>query len=238
MSIPTLIRLSLLTFALSACAQQGSSPTPPPAPQTHVLVTSGTDLYAVGLPGGAEVRVATTLPATQFTDLARDPRSGILYAVSSNMLFRVDPQTGAVTAIGGRHMNALNALAFDAGGELFAGDEYGHFYRIDPVRGVATRLNETGHPEILSGDLAFAPDGTLYATVVANPSDRLVTVNTATGAVSPVGLTGFEGIYGLTFANGTLYGMTGSGELLTLDRQTGRAHLLRQTALRRVFGME
>ncbi|MBZ9750221.1 hypothetical protein K7W42_05020 [Deinococcus sp. HMF7604] len=238
MSLKTTIYLALFTAVLAACSPPAAPPTQPPAPEAHVLAVSGHHLYAVNLSGGADVQVATLVPAIQFSDLARQPQSGNLYAVTSNMLFRVDPQTGAATAVGGKHMNALNALAFNAQGDLFAGDEYGHFYRIDPVQGVATQLNAEAHSEILSGDLAFAPDGTLYATVIAGASDRLVTVNSETGAVSNVGLTGFEGIYGLSFVNGVLYGMTAAGEILILDQATGAARLLRRSTVHRVYGLE
>lgn len=230
---PSSVFLGLLAPLFAAC----TAPAPVQPSAVTALVTSGTALHAVVLSGsGEDVRVATTSPAVQLTDLARDPATGDLYGVTSGMLYRVDPRTGAVAAIGNRGMNALNALAFGPAG-LFGADEYGFFYRIDPRTGHTTALNAEPHAEISNGDLAFAPDGTLYATVVG-PTSRLVTVDPATGAMTNVGLTGFDEVYGLTFRGGDLFGVTRFGELLSIDRATGRATLLRRTALRSVFGME
>lgn len=203
-----------------------------------MLAVAGAVLYSIDLRGDDDVPIITlTAPAT-LTDVARDPRTGDVYVVSSDRLYRADLRTGGVSAVGGRNMNALNALASDARGHLFAGDEYGGLYRLDPALGVAFPLSETHGPEPLSGDLAAAPDGTLYATMVAGSSDRLVTVDPVTGAVQSVGLTGVDDIYGLSFRSGTLYGMTAGGDLLALDQRTGHARLVRSTGIRHVYGLD
>lgn len=232
-SVRPLLYAAALCSALTAC-----SPPTAPLQEFPMLAVAGAVLYSIDLRGDDDVPIITlTAPAT-LTDVARDPRTGDVYVVSSDRLYRADLRTGGVSAVGGRNMNALNALASDARGHLFAGDEYGGLYRLDPALGVAFPLSETHGPEPLSGDLAAAPDGTLYATMVAGSSDRLVTVDPVTGAVQSVGLTGVDDIYGLSFRSGTLYGMTAGGDLLALDQRTGHARLVRSTGIRNVYGLD
>ncbi len=223
----------LVATLITACGPQVEPPV-----ERAVLVNKG-QLFSMSLGDGADILLPPLNPPMTFSDLARHPLTHELYAVAQHGLYTVDPSTGHSTFIGNRGMTTiLNSLAFTPDGSLYGGDEYGRFYRIDPATGHAAVLNEDQPETIFAGDLAAAPDGTLYATVIAPQSNRLVRINPTTGEVSNVGLMGFDDVYGLTFKGSTLYGVTQFGEVLTVDRQTGAAQLLRETALRNVFGLE
>ena len=86
------------------------------------------------------------------------------------------------------------------------------------------------------GDLAFAPDGTLYAAVLTDfGAGALVRVNQTTGQASPVSASalGFSNVWGLQFVGATLYGLTadpatGHGSLITINLTTGVGTFVRQ----------
>ena len=94
----------------------------------------------------------------------------------------VNPATGAVTPVGsgvGTHMITLEVAA---DGTMYGvGYVDGELYRIDKSLGTATPIGNTGITAVM--DLAFNSAGVLYATV----ANQLWTVNTATGASTPVG---------------------------------------------------
>lgn len=90
--------------------------------------------------------------------------------------------------------------------------------RIDDATGQATRLFS------LSQDLramATSSSGVLYAVAQSSPSDTLVRVSVATGAISVVGPIGFGGVQGLTERNGDLYGWDLTAGLLQINTRTG-----------------
>ncbi|MBB6097337.1 hypothetical protein HNR42_000751 [Deinobacterium chartae] len=225
----------LLAPLLGACA----APAQTPSGEIRVLVTSASELHSVVLAAaGHDRRVAPASPPLILTDLARHPHGNRLYAVTATDLYRLDPENGQTVHVGPLGTSDMQALAFDPQGQLYGGSDAGVLYRIDTESAKATAINPQGLAERMIGDLAFAPDGTLYATLAARLSDRLVTLDPASGQATHIGLTGVIGIGGLTFRNEKLYGITTSGELLTLERRSGEARPLRRTPLVSVSGME
>ncbi len=149
---------------------------------------------AFGTGGGS----AGNIGFTDVDGLAYDATTGVLYGShrrsSADILFQIDMTTGA-------HV----PNAFGAGVDYVV---------IQPVLGYT-----------LVDDLAVDPTtGTLYASINAGGStDRLITVNKATGATSDVALITVPDIEGLgTDVSGQLWGTSGTqGILYEIDKFTG-----------------
>jgi hypothetical protein len=132
-----------------------------------------------------------------FLTSALDPTT----LVPVNDLYRFDIGAGTSVLVG-HTADTLEALAFSPGGTLYAlGKLDGDLYIVNPTTAGMTLVGNTGvavgSP---TGGLAFGPNGTLYATL----DDALYTLNTTTGAATPVNPdpttdTGFSSISGLAF---------------------------------------
>ena len=195
------------------------------------------DLYLVSPPAsGSDTLIGTiqTADGSQpvITDIALSP-SGSLYGCSFDTLYLIDQSTAIATPIGSG-LPSTNALAFDASGQLFGATTSGAFLQIDTNTGGATTVGYYGSGYVASGDLAFAPDGTLYATVTAPgvANDVLVTVDPATGTatrVDPNSDIGWADVYGLAFDGTQLLGLTAAspGALIEINTQTGNGTFIR-----------
>jgi DNA-binding beta-propeller fold protein YncE len=150
---------------------------------------TGTFYTVGGLESGGVRRLFTLDPNTGQTTLvaplsqnlsiqalAAAPTGGALYATnnSDSTLYTINPRTGQVSAVGsmGVGLGYTYGLAFAPDGTLYGysniGGELGHggpgFFRIDPVTAAVTILTPTGlNPIFGVEDIAFAPDGTLWA---------------------------------------------------------------------------
>jgi hypothetical protein len=104
-----------------------------------------------------------------------------------------------------------------------------------------TTLGNYGQNLVSSGDLVTLSDGTIYATAidqtcVANsPSpcaDLLVGLDPTTysanlvGSIEDASGNPFQGIWGLGYWAGVLYGFDSTGDVLTIDPITGQATLV------------
>ena len=152
-------------------------------PQTNTFYTVG------GLEAGGVARLFTLNPdtggTTQVAPLSQSnlkiealafAPNGLLYATAdgSNTLYTIDPRTGSVASIGsmGLGFNSVYGLAFAPNGTLYgyttSFEELGFtgpgFFRLDPATAVPSVLTPPGAQQVgLVGDIAFAPDGTLWA---------------------------------------------------------------------------
>lgn len=161
--------------------------------------------------------------------LAKD-KAGNLYSVSGNQLIRINPDTGAGTAVatlelhlGPLHTPNIRGLAFSPDGILYAIHNYNdplgsdYLFRVNPVTGNCFLLGITGITGIES--ITFDSSGTLYgwdATV------GLVTINTATGLATDVNPNqgGTSNILGIAFGpDGILYGAC--NQLYKINTSTG-----------------
>lgn len=109
------------------------------------------------------------------------------YVLGATSLLRVEKSTGAVLEAHATP-SSLVGLAFDPAGVLWASHGNSSFsfalHTIDPATGAETSTLPLSEPVIVS-DLAFAADGTLYASL---PSENnLATVDTASGLVTRIG---------------------------------------------------
>ncbi|BCA57080.1 hypothetical protein W02_42200 [Nitrospira sp. KM1] len=146
-------------------------------------------LLAIDTVTGVQTVISNDLGTGPLQSLAAMP-SGLMYSVSlTGLLIAIDPFTGTATNTGTRLITPapLYALAANANGELYglAGDGLAgtpQLYKINPATG-ATLIGDLGAGRG-GAAMDFSPDGTLYVA----SGNRLVTVNTATGAASaPIG---------------------------------------------------
>ncbi|GJQ62421.1 MAG: hypothetical protein SCALA702_14740 [Melioribacteraceae bacterium] len=148
---------------------------------------------------------------------------------SGGNLYTIDPNTGAMTAVGGSGVG-INGIAYDGTTNTLFGIGGGMLYEIDMATGVATTVGATGSASLMIG-LACSGDGTLYTYSL---DDELFMVDKNTGAVTLIGAIGFDANYAqdmeFDLNTGTLYlaayNNAGGGELRTADINTGATTLI------------
>lgn len=205
-----------------------------------IAVTWPTGVYKINSTNGTGTYVGT--PAfTSLNSLAKD-LAGKFYTVdgSSNLIV-INPTDGSGTVVATLNFAGASvdvpSMAFSPSGTLYVinrGD-VDSLYTVNVSTGVGTLVGSTGSGRILQ-DLAFAPNGTLYAWDIFQ---GLFTVNTATGAATDVNPS--EGatanIQSLAFSpDGTLYGAQYG--LFTIDTATGVPSSISTSGLSDVRGME
>ncbi|MEO0426716.1 MAG: hypothetical protein AAF160_04650 [Pseudomonadota bacterium] len=145
-----------------------------------------------------------------------DVRSETLFATDQfgTDLFTFDTDTGA-TALVGDIGFAVSGLAASPSGELFGITTANQLISIDPSSGAGTVVGTSSVTSSPEG-LAFAPDGTLFAS----GGSSLFTIDPLTGASTLLGTISLADIDGLTVTQGpvtTAAGTFGAGTLLAAD---------------------
>jgi hypothetical protein len=210
------------------------------------LASATTDGLVYGLTNNAQVEAIDlkTAVTTQVGTLAfgtaaadRNPIDGKFYYVEQNTdtprIATWDPATNtnvtlSTVSLGGPVMRA----AFNAQGVLYVTAGNSDLYVISTTTGAATRvgtLTVNGSPLASpSGDMAFAPDGTLYV----NDGGALYAANVATLTATYVGSDGSVGSVQVAFgSDGLLYGTVTTGDLYRIDLNTGAATLIGDTGV-------
>lgn len=175
------------------------------------------------------VQTRIQLPILAFAALLCADRAACqadLIAISwSGSVYGVDSNTGTATLIGAALPNQ-NALGLDGNGTLWATHRSGptgswvyHLTNIDPMTGAGT-IVYSGIPDLRG--LTGAGGALLYGIQDGSP-DQLVTVDTATGTVTPIGGTNFTGQQALALHQGVLYSWDINQGLLVVDQTTGLA---------------
>jgi hypothetical protein len=161
-------------------------------------------------------------------DIAVTP-DGVIYAITADALLRLNPATGLTSRVGLLAVSGrANALASDRMGRLFGASDLGEFFEVNPLTGQTRMIGSFGSSFVSEGDLAFAPDGTLFAT---SGDNNLLRIDPTSGRATLVGLVGgnvaFKQLEGLAFdADGRLYASTVGATYLSVDRSTGTASAL------------
>jgi hypothetical protein len=201
---------------------------------TARLASAATKIYSGGVLDGNLYTTDSVTAATVLIgptgispyDIAFSP-SGQLYgahlANSVYSLYSINPITAASTFIGNLE-RTINGLEFRANGVLYGSGNNG-LYTINTVTGLASLVGVNGG-YFSAGDLAFAPDDSLFMTTTTN---ELVKVNPATGGATLVGAMGYSDVFGIDFIGSTLYGITAGGQLITISTVTGAGSLVTAT---------
>lgn len=157
-----------------------------PVEATNAFGVYDDSLWAIELETGNVARVGVSglgLDGSVFA-LAVAPAGGLYVATEDNaglpLLVRIETATEVVTVIGAlRFTNARSLVSGDAG-ELWATDEEGRLYAVDPVTADLTPIAVQGDEPL--GVLAYR-QGVLFAT---RGVGELVTVDLVSGALTPV----------------------------------------------------
>lgn len=202
----------------------------------YAIDSDGTNhLWSVDLSTGAATDLgAITGGFTQIEGLATSS-AGVIYGVDdvTDTLVTIDTSTAAATAVGAGNGNLGVdvedvGLTFDGAGNLWLSSEGNtSFYQVNPATGAATLITSSQSPDVTG---LAACNTTIYG-LVDGANAQLVTIDPATGAVTPVGNLGVtvsdDG--GLAMgSDGVLYLVpdnNGSGPsiLYTVNKATGAA---------------
>jgi hypothetical protein len=143
--------------------------------------------------------------------------NGLMYGVDGSNLYYINATTGVVTLIpttGLGNFGDINGLTALSDGTLVISGNGIAAYNI-ATQSLTTLLAPGGYQS--SGDIIALPDDYLYMAVTTNGSDHLVKVNPTTGATTDLGSLGQTGVYGLGYANGTLYGFATNGLVFEIN---------------------
>ena len=209
--------------------------------------TSNSQLYSYDVSSGLSTDRGTLVGLKLLTDITFGA-DGTLYGVGwanasasgAARLYAItpgdagNPASFTQLAVQGDFSGAPHGLEYHAGA-LYVSSGDKSFYKLAQLNDGSWMVEKEGHMNhASSGDLAFAPDGVLYATVVNGNQTRLATVNFDTtsnqfGRSDFVGgSTGYAQVMGLAFQGGTLYAAASSdnfsaSKLITLNTSTGSA---------------
>lgn len=152
------------------------------------------------------------------TDVAYDP-NGNLFGISFDSLYRVNPQTAAVTLIGSTGIPAGNALVFGTDGTLYAaGAQSTSLFTVNRATGAATSIGNIGVGS--AGDLAF-DNGSFFFSAATGDLIKINLANVADSTI--VGPFGVPNVFGLaTGSDGILYATAGTF-IYSVNTSTGAA---------------
>jgi hypothetical protein len=166
------------------------------------------------------------------TDLAVAPDNTI-YVISNTAIYTASATDGHVTKIGSLSACGTKGVALTTlpSGDIWTGDYSGALCKIDvsQMPPVVSAPVTMGSGMALAGDLVAVDDGTVYGTAYklsdqsTQNSNILVTIDLATGAVTPKGSTNAPKLFGTSFAQGQVIGFTHdqTGHVVSIDPTTG-----------------
>lgn len=192
-----------------------------------------TNLYKIDPFAMTAEKVFDDMP--YLTDIDTHP-DGTLFGVKREGLFRFEPYANGGAGSWERQgygfnlpgnsppLSDPNGLAIDQEGVAYITSE-DNIFSADVSSGHAEFVGATGDGFVASGDCVVDKGNTLYMTSKERGEpDTLVEVDRYTGegsAVGELGAIGFERVFALTAAWGTLYGLTTNGELIEISRHDG-----------------
>jgi len=143
----------------------------------------------------------------------------------TNQLIRIDPRTGAGTAVGPFGSAAtMESLAFDVTTDrMYGSDVFDLLYEIDPDTGAALAIGPIHFSGVFG--LAFDANGTLFGV----SGQSLITIDTASGSGTLVGQVFQPAITDIAFrpSDGVLFACdTPTDSIYTLDPGSGQGQLV------------
>ena len=215
----------------------GGEDAAPTGPVGDLYAHTGAELYRLDLADSKLTLIGTfqfNKEANDINDIAID-RHGNMFAVSPSALYACDRHTAKCGYLAKLSVS-YNGLTFVPEGTVSATTEAlvgmgadGSWNHIEFKSGQVTikKLGTFATPWVPSGD-GFSVFGIgTFATIKGKgDSDALAEVDPTTGKlVKIVGETGQKGLFGLAWWSGQVYAFAKTGEIYTLNIQTGKATL-------------
>jgi hypothetical protein len=163
---------------------------------------------------------------------------GNLYGITSSFLYQFNDDSELWDTIGtfGGMDGSTNGFAINSLGQGFA-TSGNSLYKVELETGSAQLIGQFGENFNSSGDCVVnKSDRLFFSSNHDSQSDYLVVVNTSTGEGTSVGRIGFKNVYGLTAAWGSMFGFTGSGDVIRINETTGEGELIHTFAGRSWWG--
>lgn len=159
------------------------------------------------------------------------PKNAAVYAHTSSMLYRVDPETNALSPVGpftgAAAGDQMTDIAIDSLGEMI-GISFTRVYRIDSATADTTRIGTATLPQMFNGlsyvpsQLALGTPGPDVLVGLRNTDGRVFRLDPLTGGVTEIGNMG--GVYR---SSGDIVAVTGFGIVATVTGATATDLLVR-----------
>lgn len=179
-----------------------------------------TDLYLVDPINKTAQQVTSIEP---FLDMDTD-NDGNLYGLTSTALFSFDALSSTWFQIGTHNISA-NANGFAVLNESAFVTAGNNLYSINLATAASVRVGSL-EQYISSGDCVVGKGDILLMSASGTSDDVLIQIDGLNAQTTRLGSIGFDKVYGLTSAWGTLYGLTGDGELIEVNPGTGQGQLV------------
>jgi hypothetical protein len=212
----------LLLVVLSGTVLPSSADTP--ILYNALYATASDELWLVDESTGTATLVGPI--GFEGTDVAYNGKD--LYGISFSGFYWIDPETGASTLIGPIGHSDVNALAIAQDGTGYAATLSGYVLEIDIATGAGILIGYMGDGYSSDGDIAISDDNQVYASVKRYGSYNawLVHINLTNGTATPIGDTGYPDLWGLSFKDGSLYGVTDYGKIIRIDTGDASSELI------------
>lgn len=223
-------------LALASLAIMGALTSAALATDDVIAVSWSGDIYTIDSTTGGGGLLNGSRTFTGLNASAKNS-AGEIYTSSGTTLIKVDPTTGAMTAVATMNINSLRGMAFAPNDRLYAYNDEGFgtpdvLYSIDTSSGAATQIglaNDTG----IQG-MAIDSQGRAFAWDIFN---GLATVNLSTGATSDLSGGGNTDIQCIAFdGNDNLFG--GREAFYSIAISTGASTLIGSGGYSDVRGLE
>lgn len=207
--------------------------------EARAWAISGHEIHDVRLPSG-RTSVHSTI-STRLNDIALAP-DGLLYAGSADA-YALNPATNRWDSVPstivkptGSILDATNALDFAPDGRLF-GAGGGRLMLLGVLQYSTTKIGSFPTGLQSSGDIAFI-GSRLFSSAgnVDNNASRIsILIEFFIDGDAPItsriiGPIGYPCVHGLAPSGNELYGFTCSGNILHIDKSTGKGTLIRNVA--------
>lgn len=203
-----------------------------PVTREPVLLNTGDELFSYDSARGAARFLAAFseggAPLNRpMIDIAVDG-SGRLFggtegAVARGLIWAIDPDSGEAWRLFNLDDIPIG-LTFDGEGRLVVAGAWVSFYDVDS--GERLQRFAVGEGFQTSGDIVGLPNGLLYWTVLPSElgpdGDGLIELHPRTGSTRFLARLGRERIFGLGYADGSLFGFGFAGFALSIDPSSGR----------------
>lgn len=158
-------------------------------------------------------------------DAPEPPKNAAVFAHTATTLYRVDPDTLALTMVGPFGGDAagdsMTDIAIDGAGDMI-GISYSRVYRVDSATAVGTRIGTGTLPQTFNGlsfvtsQLAFGTPGPEILVGTRNTDGKVFQIDPLTGVATEIGDMG-----GGYASSGDIVAVTGFGIVATVTGGTG-----------------